>query len=378
MTGLNCVNSKAVGGEEKIKQIDWSVAAVLPSVNGEKQPGLAGPVAGIINDYLLVGGGANFPDGLPWYGNKKQYQDEIYLFEKKEGKIVNASISKQKLLNPVAYCANVTTPKGLVYIGGENEQGLSDKVILVEYNPIANELVFSDLPALPFSLTNLSATFYNHTIYVAGGNSKNGPSDKFFCLNLAMPGAKWESLPDIPVKISFAVMVVQSNGDHDCIYLVGGRRKNGNGISDIFSTVYQFDMKNNRWSQKKSMPYAVSAGTGIADDSDQILILGGDKGETFGKEEKLNAAIKSETNEQKIKQLTKERIALLEAHPGFAGDVLLYNTISDEWEKLNSLPPGNPVTTTAIKWGDDIIIPSGEIKAGVRTPQILIGKFPVN
>ena len=123
------------------------------------------------------------------------------------------------------------------------------------------------------------------------------------------------------------------------------------------------------------MPYAVSAGTGIAYDSDEVLILGGDKGETFSKEEKLNAAIKSETDEQKIKQLSKERIALLEAHPGFAGDVLLYNTISDEWEKLNSFPPGNPVTTTAIKWGDDIIIPSGEIKAGIRTPGILIGKY---
>ena len=71
----------------------------------------------------------------------------------------------------------------------------------------------------------------------------------------------------------------------------------------------------------------------------------------------------------------KERITLLEAHPGFTGDVLLYNTFTDTWEKINPLPSGSPVTTTAIKWDEDIIIPSGEIKAGVRTRRILMGKI---
>ena len=33
------------------------------------------------------------------------------------------------------------------------------------------------------------------------------------------------------------------------------------------------------------------------------------------------------------------------------------------------------VTTTVIKWDHDIIIPSGEIKAGVRTPNVLVGKI---
>lgn len=375
MTGVNCVNNDKIDKEKITPEIKWSVAAVLPPVNGEEQPGLAGPVTGIINNYLLVAGGANFPGGLPWYGNKKQYQDEVYLFEKRNEEIVNAMVNRQKLPQPVAYCASVMTPKGLVYIGGENEQGLSDKVVLIEYNPITGELIFSDLPSLPLLLTNLSAAFYDHTIYVAGGNSSDGPSDKFFCLNLAIPGAKWQALPDIPVKISFAVMTVQSDGEHDCLYLAGGRRKNADGLSDIFNTMYQFDLKNNRWSQKRSMPFAVSAGTGIAYGSDKIIVLGGDKGETFSREEQLNAKIKAATNEQQIKQLTTERIALLEAHPGFAGDVVSYNTRYDEWEKLSALPPGNPVTTTAVKWGDAIIIPSGEIKAGVRTPKILMGRF---
>jgi N-acetylneuraminate epimerase len=371
MTEINCFNSKAGHGKT---EIEWSVVAILPSPDGiAEQPGLAGPVTGIIDNRLIVSGGANFPDGMPWHGAKKVYHDEIYFFEKENGRIDTATVSKQKLPQPVAYCATVTTPGGLVYLGGENEQGILDKVVFVKGKAASNEMDFLELPSLPVPLTNLSAAYHNHIIYAGGGNSKEGNSDKFFSLDLSMPGAGWQALPAIPVKIAFAAMVAQSDGDHPCIYLIGGRRKNSNGISDIFNTVYQFAIKDNQWTQKQSLPYKVSAGTAIATGSNHILLFGGDKGETFSREERLSAMIRNEKEEQKNKDLVKEKIALLEAHPGFTSEVLSYNTITDTWEKTNPLPSGSPVTTTAVKWGDAIIIPGGEIRAGVRTPKILMG-----
>jgi N-acetylneuraminic acid mutarotase len=172
MTEINCFNSKIVHGKA---EIEWSVAAVLPSPDGiTEQPGLAGPVTGIIDNRLLVSGGANFPDGMPWHGAKKVYHDEIYFFEKKNEQIVTATVSKQKLPQPVAYCATVTIPGGLVYLGGENEQGISDKVVFVKYNAASNKIEFSDLPSLPLPLTNLSAAYNGHIIYAGGGNSKEG------------------------------------------------------------------------------------------------------------------------------------------------------------------------------------------------------------
>ena len=376
MVEINCTGNKTLHRQEAIKAIEWSLAATLPSEDGLKeQPGLAGPVTGIIHNRLIVAGGANFPDGLPWRGAKKVYHDAIYVFQKNSGWSIDPVVSTQKLPEPVAYCANVMTPDGMVYAGGENAQGISDKVVRVTYKSATNEFVFSELPPLPLPLTNLAAAYNDHIIYVAGGNSKDGNSNKLFSLDIAKPGASWQTLPDVPVKISFAVMVVQSNGDSNCIYLISGRRKNNNGLSDIFNTVYQFDIKENRWQQKQSLPYSVSGGSGIAYGSNHILLFGGDKGETFSKEEKINAAIRNETDKQKVEERFKERITLLEAHPGFTSDVLLYNTFTDTWEKINPLPSGSPVTTTAIKWGEDIIIPGGEIKAGVRTPRILVGKI---
>lgn len=367
MTGLKCLVER--------DNIKWSVVAELPSADGvHTQPGLAGPVAGIINNHLLISGGANFPDEMPWRGGKKVYHDEIFLFKRNKGQIIS-NLSSQKLPQPVAYCANVMTAAGLVYLGGENEQGILDRVILIKIRDTSGELSFTELPPIPIPLTNLSAASIDNIIYAGGGNTKEGSSNKFFSLDLAAPEANWQPLPDIPVEVAYAVMVAQSNGDHKCIYLIGGRRKNSNGLSDIFNSVYQFDVKSNQWKAKQSLPYSVSAGTGITSTDDDIFLFGGDTGETFSKEEKLSARIRMEKDEPMDSQLVKEKIALLEAHPGFTRDVLVYNTLTDTWKKADPLPYASPVTTTAIKWEDDIIIPSGEIKAGVRTPKIIMGKL---
>jgi N-acetylneuraminic acid mutarotase len=46
-----------------------------------------------------------------------------------------------------------------------------------------------------------------------------------------------------------------------------------------------------------------------------------------------------------------------------------------KWSRMADLPSDGPVTTTAVVWDDMIILPSGEIKAGVRTPEILVATF---
>jgi N-acetylneuraminic acid mutarotase len=49
--------------------------------------------------------------------------------------------------------------------------------------------------------------------------------------------------------------------------------------------------------------------------------------------------------------------------------------VKNEWKQLGEIPFPAPVTTTAIKWNKQIIIPGGEIRAGVRTPYILEAKI---
>jgi len=56
-------------------------------------------------------------------------------------------------------------------------------------------------------------------------------------------------------------------------------------------------------------------------------------------------------------------------------EILTYNTEKDIWEVFGKLPYGTPVTTLAFKWGQELLIPGGEIKAGVRSPYILMANL---
>jgi len=53
----------------------------------------------------------------------------------------------------------------------------------------------------------------------------------------------------------------------------------------------------------------------------------------------------------------------------------LYNITSNQWTRINNIGFQTPVTTQAVMWDKQIIIPCGEVKAGVRTANILVGKL---
>ncbi|HEX6847794.1 MAG TPA: hypothetical protein VF144_12495 [Chitinophagaceae bacterium] len=368
--------SKPIPAQDSL-HIQWSTATELPAVPAStKHPGLAGAFIGIHNDVLLIAGGANFPNRMPWEGGKKVYHDKVYVLQKdKSGKLVWMDSGKSKLNTSIAYGASASTEHGVVCIGGENEHGLSKDVVLLQWIPGARKVSIKSLPPLPIAITNASVVANGRNIYAAGGETANGVSDKLFSLDLHKSTAGWKELPPVPKPLSHAVMVLQSNGLSENIYLVGGRRKTLKGISEFYNSVFEYDINKNEWKEKAALPYALAAGTGIAVQENGILVFGGDKGETFRKTEELVTLINSEKDDKKKKDLTLQKNRLQATHPGFSNEVLIYNTKQDEWKVFGKIPFPVAATTTAVKWNNVVIIPSGELKAGVRTPDILVGKF---
>ncbi|HEY9341577.1 MAG TPA: hypothetical protein VIQ23_08360, partial [Hanamia sp.] len=53
----------------------------------------------------------------------------------------------------------------------------------------------------------------------------------------------------------------------------------------------------------------------------------------------------------------------------------MYNTKEGKWSKTGEYPYPARVTTTAVKRGNDIVVSNGEIKPGVRTPDVVVGKI---
>ena len=365
---LSMFGNLAVSSQHHSAQfISWKKVGEFPAKNGIPSIGLAGQSAGVHVDYMIVAGGTNFPDKFPWEGGKKKYYDDIFLFRKQSNGMLHFS-GAYKLPMNLGYAATVSTEKGLVIAGGENETGILGQAMIIQVVKGQSKLAF--LPNLPLRLTNATAVAYKSYVYLIGGETATHVSDKVFVLNLDNIKMGWKSLPSVPRPVSHTVSVFVDQQHAKGIYVFGGRSKQPNGISNLYSSNYFFDIEQETWVEKKPLPYSLSAGTGLTTTDGKVFLFGGDKGETFHEVETIIAEKASETNQGRIDMLDKKRIALQSTHPGFSSEIICYYTRLDSWTVTGMLSFSTPVTTHAFLWDNRIFIPGGEIRAGVRTPNI--------
>ncbi|HEX4875968.1 MAG TPA: hypothetical protein VFV31_04800 [Chitinophagaceae bacterium] len=358
--------------QKKTPAIHWNRAGEIPPLAGQNASlGVAGPVAGVDGKIIVVAGGANFPDSMPWEGGHKKYYNNIYLFQKKAGQLITLK-TDVALAENIAYAACCSTPKGVLYAGGENETGLSDKVFLLKWNDAVKNVVTEKLPALPYAVTNAAAASYNNIVFIAGGEGRNNVSRKCWSIDLNNTVSGWKELAQLPQPVSHAVLVTLESAGVLKLYLIGGRNKTASGISELYNTVYELSPGQEQWKELPVLPYALSAGTGAAYGTSGIFLFGGDRGTTFTKVETCIAAINKATNDREKQELTRQKNQLLESHPGFSKEILYYNINSGRCLSAGFMPYPVPVTTTAFWWKKSVVIPGGEVKAGVRTPQVLI------
>jgi len=360
-----------IAQKKTLISMQWKIAASLPADNGRLHAtGFAGPVTGMHNGIFLVGGGANFPDSMPWMGGKKKYSNKILAYTTKHNQLVPL---KKSFLLPfsIAYAACSSTPYGILYAGGENENGITNKVWLIQWDTKSQKMVLKNLPDLPIAVSNAAITLIDNIVYLAGGETATATSSQFIELDLNNTNQGWEELMPVPQAVSHTVLAASSNILHDKIYLAGGRKKNANGISDLYADLFMYDIATNSWGKKSSLPYPLCAGTGCINDDGNLLMFGGDKGTIFHQAEILIAAIANEKDEIKKQELTLKKNKLQATHPGFSKEVLVYDIKANTWKTVGTIPFATPVTTTAIKNKDVVYIPSGEIKAGIRSPHIL-------
>lgn len=351
-------------------EVDWKLAGLLPAMNELPHLGLAGPITGVLVGKVLVAGGANFPDKMPWDGGAKFYQTDAYLYDITDDSLVyHSTISFPDTL---AYAANVTGENAIYTIGGKNENGISKlvtKYVLNDQLQIKSER----LPSLPMALSNGSAVQVGDFLYFIGGENSELVSDKIYRLALE-GGQSWEEVLTLPYEVTHAVVVTDGKSK---IFIAGGRKRNLNAKSDIYNQVLEVDLASNQIKEIAKLPQALAAGTGVFAQN-RLILIGGDDASTFHRVEQLIGEINTSQDESLKNELIQAKNQIQRQHPGFSKEVMALNLENGAWEKLNPLIGESPVTTTAILHDGKIIIPSGESRAGVRTPQILIGTITTN
>lgn len=339
-------------GEQKTGMV-WTK---LPPVPGKL--GLAGPMAGVQGSWLIVGGGANFPDGPPWKDGKKKWHSTIYALDSKAN---TEWIVAGELAEPLAYCVTLTLPDGLnvrpgiLCCGGSNESSHRDKCFVARFENSKLELEF--LPSLPQPCANACGVLLDGVVYIAGGTlspSSTSAMNTFWALDLKEKKSNWKELPTIPGSgRMLAVMAAFEKS----IYLFSGATlqpgSDGKPVRSYLRDCYRFDLTH-EWKRMADMPRpAVAAPSPAITHERQIIILGGDDG--------------SRLNFQPV-----------EAHPGFPKTWLEYSPELNIWNERSDLPMAN-VTTTIVPLGNKFIIPNGETRPGVRTAEVWqLELVPVN
>lgn len=338
----------------------WFVAGKTPAFEG-KQLGYAGPSVGVSGQRLLVMGGANFPDKMPWRGGAKRYYDLVSIFSRSADGHLQCEKSEH-LAATFGYAATCTTPEGVAVIGGENADGARAEAALYFLKDGAVQT--RALPNLPKKMTNGQVVYVDGKLYFAGGENADAVSRAVWVLDLAKADA-WQPLADLPQPTACGVMLAK-NG---FLYMFGGRMRQAGGLSRFYQTTFAYEIAKNEWSEKAPLPGPLAAGSGVVVGS-KLLLLSGDAGEFFHKAETLINAIAVEKDEAKKAQMNEEKALLQESHPGFTPAVLAYDPAANSWQEVSKIPFPGQVTTGSLVWDDSIYIVNGEIRAGVRTPQI--------
>ena len=171
---------------------------------------------------------------------------------------------------------------------------------------------------------------------------------------------------------AFAVSSGQSNGLTNCFYLFSGRSIQSNENPEILYDAHVYDPSVKTWSvisngENKNFPFM--AGTAFPVGASSIIFSSGANGNMIKKQQLIeNRIVQSRDDEIEKEIAQKELIDHLSNHLGFGNTIYCFNTITNKTHKIGTLPGTGQVTTTAIKWGDEFIIPSGEIRPRSSNP----------
>lgn len=303
--------------------------------------GFAGSFAGVSNNALLVAGGANFPDKKPWQGGKKVWYDTVFALDQADGRwrIVG------KLPRPTGYRVSVVHRNGVICVGGSDTDRHYADAFRLEWT--GKTLIQTNLPPLPTRVANCCGALVDNTLYVAGGLQNPDSKETLasaWSIDLAQGDARWQTLEPCPGGERVLAVGVGFQG---AFWMLGGVDlfvgPNGKATRRYLTDAYRY-RRGEGWRRLADLPRPVVAAPSPAPiDSSAFYLLGGDDGSQV--------------------DLPPER------HRGFPKGILRYDPKTDHWSPAGELPAA-PVAVPCVQWNRLWIIPGGETRPGIRTPEI--------
>lgn len=366
-----CKNGDGEARTDTIKMYRWDR---IPPAEGENvQPGLAGAFSGVVGNTLLIAGGANFPDGMPWHEGKKRWHDRLYAKNLDNGRWRECP---GVFPRPLAYGVSFTIPQGVLCIGGcDARQAYADVFVLTCRD---GEIRRQDWPSLPAPLSNMCGAVVDGVVYLAGGqDNMEAPQalPVFYALDTKNVSKGWQSLPSWPGSPrGYAVAASQSDGVDNCFFLFSGRDYGPGRETRPLTDAYKYNPRTKHWTRLDEVGrFSVMAGTAFATGAAHIMLIGGSDNQSVIRENALRKKIEEFSLlgwKDSMDVVKAQLIDLLDHHPGFGDKVFAYHTTTNSFFEFGATGISIPVTTNIVKNGEEYLITSGEVSPGIRTSDI--------
>jgi len=222
-------------------------------------------------------------------------------------------------------------------------------------------------PDLPVGVKSGVAARVGDTVYVGLGSA----GAEFYSLDLADPAKGWVRRADFIGPATSGAAAAASNGT---IYVFSG---NGKPTADaaspiIFDTVYAYDTAADAWSPVDTRtPVGLSGAKALPLADGRIAIIGGYNKELFDKYLADVAATPKDKDPEGFATLVSGYMSMLPRAYRWNAEVLAYDPAANAWGKLGDNPFLPNCDSAIAPMGENaFLVVSGEIKPGLRTPNV--------
>ena len=345
-----------------VSKILWECAGDLAPQEGmETNKGTAGMLCGVSNGYVVVGGGANFPEEGPALGGTKKSYPDIYVLKQEDGQLVE--VNHMTLDYEISYGASITTDDGIYYVGGSTAKGKGNQVLLVNADD-AGKITVDTVGELPFTFSDGFAALKDDVLYVGAGKMDGQATNRVFALDLNTK--KTTELAAMPNEATRTQCVSQLLGDS--IYVFSG------GDQVAYTDGYRYSIEENKWEQVSDVQVgnekiSLLGANSVKLNKHSMLVVGG-----FNKDVYDNAV--AQMAELKDEELQQFKLNYFGADPSelqWNRKVLIYDADADTWTSIGEVPFDAPCGEALVLDGDRIYSINGEIKPGTRIKHMYSG-----
>lgn len=219
-------------------------------------------------------------------------------------------------------------------------------------------------PQLPQAVRNGVAGQTDGQVLVGLGSAGHS----LYALDLAAPARGWVARAAFPGPARDGAAAAVAGGR---LYVVSGLGKatDLDPAPSVLQDVHAFDPAANRWDRLATeAPIGLLGATALALDEDRIAFVGGVNKQLF--DSFISASLTADKHPETRWQLVETYMSMAPEAYRWNGRVLVYTISANQWSDLGANPwLPNCGAALAVE-ADGFLLINGEIKPGLRTPQV--------